>query len=64
MFLFDNNDKNIAGIKEAKQIELMDGSSITITGYKVSGQFIQVVVAEKASTYQDRAGYPNVIFLR
>ncbi len=58
MFLMDNTKENLEKIKNAKKLTFADGTFATVTGYKEDGKFIQILLAEKASTFMTQASYP------
>ncbi|WP_298146231.1 hypothetical protein [Flavobacterium sp.] len=64
MFIMDNTPANAAALKDVKQVELADGTTINVTGVNVVDPFIQIVIDAKASDYQAKAAYPQYIFLK
>lgn len=61
MFLVDNNAENKEKLKAVKELKLSDGTYVAVTGTKEEGPFIQILLTEKASSFQKLAGYPNDI---
>jgi len=59
MFIVDNNAENAAKLKSVKELVLSDGTYVTVTGTNEAGKFIQILLKDKASTFQKLAGYPN-----
>lgn len=64
MFIVDNTKSNEEIIKNAKELELNDGSIVKVTGYNVADPFIQVNLDTKAIDYKDAASHPNQIIVR
>lgn len=64
MLLVDNNKENADKLKAVKELKLSDGTYITVTGTNVEGQFIQILLPEKASAHQKLAGYPNDLIVQ
>lgn len=64
MFLVDLNDKNKELLKDAKELELVDGKIVKVTGINIAEPFIQIVIDGKASDYMGQASYPNEIYIK
>jgi len=64
MFLVDLTDTNRELLKDIKELELVDGTIVKVTGTTVADPFIQINTEEKADLYKEKASYPNVIFIR
>ena len=61
MILFDYSPKKEKILKEFKKIKLSNGSVLNITGFYVSGNYINVTISEKVSDFVSLIGYPNHI---
>lgn len=61
MLLFDYSPKKEKLLKEFKKIKLSNGNVLNITGFYVSGNYINVTISEKISDYVSLIGYPNHI---
>jgi len=64
MFLADNTPENTELLKGVKELELVDGTIVKVTGTTVAEPFIQINLEAKGSTYQSQAAYPNLIFIK
>lgn len=64
MFLVDLTDKNKELLEDVKELELVDGTIVKLTGTSVTDQFIQLYTEEKASVFKEKASNPNVIFIK
>jgi hypothetical protein len=64
MFLADNTPSNLALIKDAKVLEFEDGTKIDLVSYKEEGNFIQLIINDKGSNFQNVAQYPSYIFVK
>lgn len=61
MLLFDFSPSKEKLLKKYKKIKLSTGSVVNITGFYISGNYINVTVNEKISEYINLIGYPNQI---
>lgn len=64
MFLTDYTKEKEELLKSGKVLLLQDNTKIKYVGYQVDKQYIQIHLAEKASTYKDIAAYPNEILVQ
>ena len=48
-------------LKTSKKIKLIDGSIVTIKGYFVSGNYINVTLNESVANHINALSYPNTI---
>lgn len=64
MFLVDLTDSNKELLKDVKQLELVDGTIVKVTGTAVAEPFIQINTEEQAQLFKEKASYPNVIFIK
>lgn len=48
-------------LKTHKKIKLTDGRNVTVKGFYVSGNYINVTIEEKLEDYIDTIGFPNAI---
>lgn len=48
-------------LKTCKKIKLIDNRTVTIKGYYVSGNYINVTIEEKLQDYIDVIGFPNTL---
>lgn len=64
MFLVDLNDTNKELLKDAKELELVDGKIVKVTGVNIAEPFIQIIIDGKASDYMGKASYPNEIYIK
>lgn len=61
MLLFDYSPKKENLLLKYKKIKFKDGSTITVSGHKVEGNYINVYVKENLNNYNSVAPYPNPI---
>jgi hypothetical protein len=61
MLLFDYSPSKEKLLKKYKKIKLSNGSVLNISGFYVSGNYINVTISEKISEYINLIGYPNQI---
>lgn len=64
MFITDNTPANLSMLEGAKMLEFVDGTSIKINSIKEEGNFIQIVIDDKGSNFQNLAQYPSYIFIK
>jgi len=64
MFLVDLTDSNQELLKDVKELELIDGTIVKITGINIAEPFIQINTEEKAQMFKEKASHPNVIFIK
>lgn len=64
MFLVDLNDSNKELLKNVKELELIDGTIVKVSGTTVAEPFIQINTVEKANLFIEKAANPNVIFVK
>lgn len=64
MFLADYSKQNEDLLKNGHSLVFEDGTVIPYTSYQVAGQFIQILVDQKASDFQDVAQYPKKIIIK
>jgi hypothetical protein len=64
MFLVDLNDKNKELLKDVKELELVDGKIVKVSGVNIAEPFIQILIDGKASDYMGKASYPNEIYVK
>lgn len=50
-------------LKSCKKIKLVDNRIVTIKGFYVSGNYINITIEEKLQDYSDKIGYPNTLEL-
>ncbi|MEW5676548.1 hypothetical protein ABGT15_09570 [Flavobacterium enshiense] len=48
-------------LQKHKKIKLLDGRMVTVKGYYVSGNYINITIAEKLEDYVGTIGFPNAL---
>lgn len=64
MFLVDLTDKNKELLENVKELELVDGTIVKVTGINIAEPFIQINTLEKAEMFKEKASHPNIIFIK